>query len=87
MKLATTLEELKEILTENVWCIGCPVTEEEHCLITAIDGHYHAPLSGYLRQALGQYSTAPLTVWNDKQTSVTAIHNLIDKAIELRDNA
>ena len=81
MKLATTLEELKEILTEDVWVPSIPSWgDKKHCLVTAMET---GALYDQMDRTIPGYKT--VGSWNDKQTSVKAIHAMIDKAIAIRD--
>lgn len=85
MKRATTLEELKEILTEDTWVPHMPdYRSSQHCLYSAT-----SEISEVIRQIKMAIRPSGRTVsgWNDSQTSVNAVHDMIDKAIEIRDQS
>jgi len=78
-----TLEEIKAILTKDVWVPWHPNRGSgEHCLITAL-GMVGGEVYGQLQAAT---AACIVSQWNDQQTSVEAIHAMIDRAIELRDS-
>lgn len=92
MDTAATLEELRDVLTVDTWRPYAPADVGGECLVTAMKWPEtgtleDSPIYRQIVKVIGPGFSGALGDWNDQQTSVEAVHAMIDKAIKLRDAA